>query len=209
MAATQDSQVETLTQMQFQHHFLMRPRSPKISSPPDIIGNISIMELIQEIHGSCLTTTILNGHQDHLNLGIKEGDEATVVSFVDADPAPGTQRNATTYFRTTVELNKPGSYSYFQIRLKYDDAAAIYANGKEIIRTSNLPSNARFDTYATSGTPNERKYYEYQIPSSNFINGINHIAVEIHNSSPASSDISFDMFLEVKLIQVKEIELQI
>ena len=71
MAATQDSQVETLIQMQFQHHFLMRPRSPKISSPPDMIGNISIMELIQEIHGSCLTTTILNGHQDHLNLGIK------------------------------------------------------------------------------------------------------------------------------------------
>ena len=128
-------------------------------------------------------------------LGYKEGDEATVVSFVDADPAPGTQRNATTYFRTTVELNKPGSYSYFQIRLKYDDAAAIYANGKEIIRTNNLPLNAKFDTYATSGTPNERKYYEYQIPSSNFINGINYIAVEIHNSSPASSDISFDMFL--------------
>ena len=44
------------------------------------------------------------------------------------------------------------------------------ANGKELIRTNNLPIDAKFDTYATSGTPNERKYYEYQIPSSNFIN---------------------------------------
>lgn len=114
---------------------------------------------------------------------------------MDSDPAPGIQRNATTYFRTTVELSKPSAYSYFLIRLKYDDGAAVYANGKELIRTNNLPIDAKFDTYATSGTPNERKYYEYQIPSSNFINGINHVAVEIHNSSPASSDISFDLFL--------------
>ena len=128
-------------------------------------------------------------------LGYKEGDEATLVNFVDSDPAPGIQRNATTYFRTTVELSKPSAYSYFLIRLKYDDGAAVYANGKELIRTNNLPIDAKFDTYATSGTPNERKYYEYQIPSSNFINGINHVAVEIHNSSPASSDISFDLFL--------------
>ena len=128
-------------------------------------------------------------------LGYKEGDEATVVNFIDSDPAPGTQRNATTYFRTTVELDKPGAYSFFLIRLKYDDAAAVYANGKEVIRTNNLPVDAKYDTYASSGTPNERKYYEYEIPSSNFIDGQNHIAVEIHNSSPSSSDISFDMFL--------------
>ena len=94
-----------------------------------------------------------------------------------------------------MELDKPGAYSFFLIRLKYDDAAAVYANGKEVIRTDNLPVDAKYDTYASSGTPNERKYYEYEIPSSNFVDGQNHIAVEIHNSSPSSSDISFDMFL--------------
>ena len=76
-------------------------------------------------------------------LGYKEGDEATVVNFIDSDPAPGTQRNATTYYRTTVELDKPGAYSFFLIRLKYDDAAAVYANGKEVIRTNNLPVDAK------------------------------------------------------------------
>jgi len=128
-------------------------------------------------------------------LGYNEGDEATLVSYVDSDDAPGTQRNATTYFRTTVQLSNPSSYSFFIVKLKYDDGAAVYANGSEIIRTKNLPSDAGYDTYASSGTPNERIYHEFQIPSSSFINGTNHIAVEIHNSSPASSDISFDLVL--------------
>jgi hypothetical protein len=44
-------------------------------------------------------------------------------------------------------------------------------------------------------TPNERTFFEFQVPSSKFVNGLNTIAVEIHNSSPASSDISFDLVL--------------
>ncbi|NCG27890.1 MAG: hypothetical protein GWP42_10165 [Verrucomicrobiales bacterium] len=128
-------------------------------------------------------------------LGYSEGDEATLISYIDSDDAPGTQRNATTYFRTSVNLPEPSAYSFFILKLKYDDAAAVYANGSEIIRTKNLPADAGYDTYATSGTPNERIYHEYQIPSSSFVDGANQIAVEIHNSSPNSSDISFDLVL--------------
>ena len=128
-------------------------------------------------------------------LGYSEGDEATLISYVDSDDRSGTQRNATTYFRTNVELSNPSAYSFFIIKLKYDDGAAVYANGLELIRTNNLPPDAGYDTYATSGTPNERTYHEYQVPSSSFVNGVNHLAVEIHNSSPNSSDISFDLIL--------------
>ena len=128
-------------------------------------------------------------------LGYMEGDEATLISYVDSDDRSGTQRNATTYFRTNVELSDPSSYSFFIIKLKYDDGAAVYANGSELIRTNNLPSDAGYDTYATSGTPNERTYHEYQVPSSSFVDGVNNLAVEIHNSSPNSSDISFDLIL--------------
>ena len=128
-------------------------------------------------------------------LGYSEGDEATLISYVDSDDRSGMQRNATTYFRTNVELSDPSSYSFFIIKLKYDDGAVVYANGSELIRTNNLPSDAGHDTYATSGTPNERIYHEYQVPSSSFVDGTNHLAVEIHNSSPNSSDISFDLIL--------------
>ncbi|MCP4847047.1 MAG: hypothetical protein GY899_03760 [Verrucomicrobiaceae bacterium] len=129
-------------------------------------------------------------------LGYAEGDEATRVGFIDTDPeTAGTQRNATTYFRTTVDLPDPSSYSYFNIKLKYDDGAAVYANGVEVLRTSNMPINAAFDTFASRATPNERTYFDFQVPSSRFADGLNSIAVEIHNSSPASSDISFDLIL--------------
>ena len=129
-------------------------------------------------------------------LGYAENDEATRVGFIDTDPeTAGNQRNATTYFRTTVELPDPSAYSYFIIKLKYDDGAAVYANGVEVLRTSNMPINAAYNTFASRPTPNERAFFEFQVPSSRFADGLNSIAVEIHNSSPASSDISFDLIL--------------
>ncbi|MFP6872403.1 MAG: lamin tail domain-containing protein, partial [Verrucomicrobiales bacterium] len=130
-------------------------------------------------------------------LGYSEGDEATLVGFIDTDSNPGNgiQRNATTYFRAEVELSSPSAYSYFIVKLKYDDGAAVYANGVEILRTSNLPANASFDSFANRATPNERIFFDFQVPSASFTDGVNSLAVEIHNSSPASSDISFDMVL--------------
>ena len=129
-------------------------------------------------------------------LGYAEGDEATQVAYIDTDPLlGGVQRNATTYFRTNVEIADPSSYSYFVVKIKYDDAAAVYANGTEILRTTNLPASADFNTFASRGTPNEKSFFNFQVPSSKFVDGINSLAVEIHNASPASSDISFDMVL--------------
>ncbi|MCP4846471.1 MAG: hypothetical protein GY899_00810, partial [Verrucomicrobiaceae bacterium] len=130
-------------------------------------------------------------------LGYGESDEATRVGFIDTDPIPqnGIQKNATTYFRSDVEIVRPSAYSYFVVKLKYDDAAAVYANGVEILRTTNLPANASFDAFAVRSTPNENNYFSFQVPSSNFIDGVNSLAVEIHNSSSSSSDISFDMIL--------------
>jgi hypothetical protein len=129
-------------------------------------------------------------------LGYAEGDEATRVAYIDTDPLRGgIQRNATTYFRTDVEIVRPSGYSYFVVKLKYDDAAAVYANGVEILRTTNLPANAAFNTFANRSTPNEHLFFNFQIPSSRFIAGVNSLAVEIHNASSSSSDISFDMIL--------------
>jgi hypothetical protein len=122
--------------------------------------------------------------------------QTTVVGFVDTDPVlSADQRNATTYFRRKVTLSDPGAYSFFIIRLKYDDGAAVYANGIEVLRTDTLPANAAFDTYATSRAPNENAYFDFTIPSSAFVDGENTLAVEIHNERPGSSDISFDLIL--------------
>lgn len=129
-------------------------------------------------------------------LGYGETDLSTTVGFIDVDPvAGGTQKNATTYFRKTVTIDSPSDFSNFVVRLRYDDGAAVYVNGTEIARTSTLPPGAAYDTYATGNTPSEGTYFDYEVPSSRFVDGENTIAVEIHNVSAGSSDIRFDLIL--------------
>lgn len=129
-------------------------------------------------------------------LGYGETTVLTTVGFIDTDPnTPGNQKNATTYFRRKIMIDDPADFSNFLIGLRYDDGAAVYVNGIEVARTATLPAGANFDTYASGNTPDENTYFEYPIPSSRFVDGENTIAVEIHNASPGSSDIRFDLTL--------------
>ena len=102
---------------------------------------------------------------------------------------------ATTYFRTTVTIPDPTRFLRFTLRLKYDDAAAVYLNGSEIVRTPNLPANAGHDQYASSTTSDEDAWSDYTIPVSSFRAGTNKIAVEVHQGSGTSSDMRMDMVL--------------
>jgi len=129
-------------------------------------------------------------------LGYGEVDLDTTVNFIDSDLVrSGTQKNATTYFRREVMIEKPLDFSNFVVRLRYDDGGIVYVNGVEVVRTDNLPSNPSFDTYASSRTPSEDTYFDFIVPSSRFADGANSIAVEIHNQSSGSSDMRFDLFL--------------
>ena len=102
---------------------------------------------------------------------------------------------ATTYFRTIVDIPDPSTFLRFTLRLKYDDAAAVYLNGSEIIRTPNLSNNADYDQYASSTTSSEDSWFDYTIPISSFHPGTNKLAVEIHQGSGTSSDMRMDMVL--------------
>ena len=102
---------------------------------------------------------------------------------------------ATTYFRTTVDVPDPSRFLRFTLRLKYDDAAAVYLNGSEIVRTPNLPSGAAYDQYASSTTSNEDAWSDYTVPITVFRAGANRIAVEVHQGSGTSSDMRMDLVL--------------
>ena len=136
-------------------------------------------------------------------LGYGDGDEATVVNFVDTNPGdPADNRNATTYFRTAFQVDDPADVSALAIRLRYDDAAAVYINGVEAIRTDNLPAGAAFDTYATAGAPGEGQYYDFTVSAAalaTLVPGRNTIAAEVHQSGPTSSDIKFDLELSAAI----------
>jgi hypothetical protein len=129
-------------------------------------------------------------------LGYGESGLGKTVGFIDTDPvAGGNQKNATTYFRKHVMISEPTDFSSFVVRLRYDDGGIVYVNGIEAANTGNLPSNPSFNTFASTPTPSESTYFDYSVPSSRFVDGLNTIAVEIHNQSSGSSDMRFDLVL--------------
>ncbi len=128
-------------------------------------------------------------------LGYGDGDEATVVDF-GGSPA---ERYITTYFRSEFQVNDLNSISGLVARLVYDDGAAIYLNGVEVLR-ANLPVDAGADVLAT--TPRfqdvENTIETFTLPPAALAAlrvGRNVLAVEIHQQAIDSNDISFNLAL--------------
>lgn len=132
-------------------------------------------------------------NEGNAELGYGDGDESTVVSYGD-DP---NNKHTTTYFRHVFEsgLDAPAELTGF-FRLRRDDGAVVHLNGEEIFR-SNMPSGIiSADTWAADvvGGAAETNWVEFDLPIS--LNpGENFVAVEIHQISATSSDISFDLTL--------------
>jgi hypothetical protein len=140
-------------------------------------------------------------------LGYGDDDEATVVGFVDTDlNVAGDQRNATTYFRRSFSIDDPADVIGLTLSLLYDDAAVVYINGGEVARTSGLPAIPRYDDYSSSviAGADERAFTEFVLPGSalsRLNSGTNTIAVEVHQSSINSSDMSFDLGLTAQIAE--------
>ncbi|CAN5455698.1 hypothetical protein BH23VER1_BH23VER1_00240 [soil metagenome] len=127
-------------------------------------------------------------------LGYGDGDEATVVGF-GGDPQ---NRFITTYFRREFEVADAGGISDLTVRLLRDDGGVVYLNGIEVFR-SNIPAGAAptyLDTAASVvGSTDEQTFFEQSIDPGLLVEGTNTLAVEIHQISANSSDISFDLSL--------------
>ncbi len=125
--------------------------------------------------------------------GYGDGDEITVIDF-GTDPD---DRHITTYFRHTFEIQDLSDYANFLVKLIRDDGAFIYVNGEEVMRSNFRTDTYTFDDVAESSVPSavEEIIFQEIIPTSFFQNGTNVIAVEIHQSSPSSNDLSFDFEL--------------
>ncbi|MGI9242199.1 MAG: hypothetical protein ACR2RV_15480, partial [Verrucomicrobiales bacterium] len=128
-------------------------------------------------------------------LGYGDGDEDEEVGFgPDSD-----EKYATTYFRTTFEVADASAITGLTARLLYDDGGAVYLNGVEIAKTSNMASDMAFDAYTVGGedSPGDDAQAEFSgISSALLVDGTNTLAVEIKQGDGGSSDISFDLELE-------------
>src|SRR6266704_2355252 len=120
------------------------------------------------------------------------GTRATTV-----DSGPPGRRHITTYFRHTFEVDDPTFYRSLVLRLKRDDGAIVYLNGKEVQRV-NLPAggvSARALATREVAGLEEEVFFPVKLDPSGLSRGKNVIAVEIHLYSPQSDDLSFDLEL--------------
>ncbi|MFL0195326.1 metallophosphoesterase [Clostridium sp. WILCCON 0269] len=126
-------------------------------------------------------------------LGYGDGGEVTVISY-----GPNVHKKyITTYFRKHFTAYDTSIYKSLVLRIQRDDGAVVYLNGKEVYRT-NMPSGIiKYNTLAIKALNGiDEVSFEKTIIDTNFLkNGDNVIAVEIHQVSPSSSDISFNFQL--------------
>ena len=122
-------------------------------------------------------------------LGYGEGDEATRIRFGD-DPG---DKHITTWFRRTISLDDFGRFDELKLLLQSDDGAVVYLNGHEVVRF-NLPEG-EITPETTTLRSYDPGFLPYDVNPDELQDGDNIIAVEIHQSRPNSSDVSFDLEL--------------
>ncbi len=123
-------------------------------------------------------------------LGYGEGDEATTVSF-----GPNkAKKYITTYFRKTFTVNNPSSYALIVMSLLRDDGVVVYINGTEAYRNNMPTGNISYTTSASAAIegPDESLWATLTLNSTLFVQGNNVMAVEIHQRSITSTDVSFN-----------------
>jgi hypothetical protein len=81
------------------------------------------------------------------------------------------------------------------LQLKRDDGAVVYLNGTEIARSSMPAGTITSTTLATDAGGTEGQFFSFTVPASAFVSGTNTLAVEVHQASRSSSDVSFDLGL--------------
>jgi hypothetical protein len=107
----------------------------------------------------------------------------------------------TYYFRTTFTATEADKKAGFlNLNILRDDGAVVYLNGNRIVR-SNMPADTiNYTTLATTSANNteETTYYPYKIDPSFLVAGTNVLAVEVHQNTPSSSDLGFDLELNTE-----------
>ncbi|MCI5057934.1 MAG: metallophosphoesterase family protein, partial [Flavobacteriales bacterium] len=116
-------------------------------------------------------------------LGFGDNDENTVVN----------SGHLTYYFRQEFTVANPSLYNSAEIDLIYDDGAVVYINGIEVDRVNMGSGVITYQSPASSNSGDDASHINNV--TNNLVTGTNVIAVEVHNRSTGSSDISFDLKL--------------
>lgn len=125
--------------------------------------------------------------------GYGDGNEATLVKF----GPNSTSKYITTYFRKTFNVANPAQFRSLLINLLRDDGAVVYLNGTELIR-SNMPGGSiSSGTLASTSIvgADESTFSAFTLGTAALLTGTNVLAVEVHQATVDSTDLSFDLEL--------------
>lgn len=124
--------------------------------------------------------------------GYGDDDETTVLNY----GGDLNNKYISYYFRKAITINDISVIKNATVNILRDDGAVLYINGIEVFRT-NMPDGEINYYTTTANAEDEISYFTYNIPVELFTNNINIIAVELHQTSNTSSDISFDLELTI------------
>lgn len=125
-------------------------------------------------------------------LGYGDGDEATVIAS-----GPAGAHHTASWFRHTFTVADPTLFPTARVRLLCDDGALVYVNGVEIARWNlhNGPIPPSWWASVAMAGADESAFRTFAFPVSLLVAGANVVAVQVHQVSPTSSDVSFDLEL--------------
>lgn len=128
-------------------------------------------------------------------LGYGGDGEITPVSFGGA--LSNNNKHITTYFRHAFNVADATAFTNLNFRVLRDDGVVVYLNGAEVFR-QNMPTGAvTYATRASNTVDNqaEQMFFPVSRAATGLLNGTNVLAAEIHQVTPTSSDIGFDLEL--------------
>lgn len=122
-------------------------------------------------------------------LGYGDGDEATELDSSPVQPSY--------YFRKVIALDKPVIDA--ALKVLHDDGVAVWVNGA-LVFSKYMDDGLGHNAFASQGSQdNEVDAAPISLSPNPFVAGNNVIAVMVKQSSATSSDLSFDLELEVTL----------
>lgn len=127
-------------------------------------------------------------------LGFGDAHQVTVVDGGAADA-----RTPAIYFRRT--FTGPSEPVALAFGLQIDDGAVAWLNGEEAVRVNLPDGDITHGTLASAarGDADETTYFAYTIDPELLLVGENVLAVEVHQATATSSDLSFDATVTVSI----------
>jgi hypothetical protein len=92
-------------------------------------------------------------------------------------------------------VTNASAYTNLTLRLLRDDGAVVYLNGLELVRVGISSGPVNYQTLAVNAAAEGSLFVTPFLNPAILVEGVNVLAVEIHQVSASSTDISFDLEL--------------